>query len=66
MTNAQKIRSMSDEELAEFLEQVGDGGTCSVCGNLSRCRRNNAPDPVCSRHIKDWLQQPAPEEGEQL
>ena len=42
MTNAQKIRSMSDKELAEFLIDLADDG------NL---------------RIREWLQQPAGEEG---
>ena len=42
MNNAQKIRAMSDEELAEFLIDLADDG------NLK---------------IREWLQQPAEEDG---
>ena len=42
MTNANHIRSMTDEELAEFLIDLADDG------NL---------------RIREWLQQPAGEEG---
>ena len=44
MTNADRIRSMTDEELAEFLIDLADDGNH---GNL---------------RIREWLQQPAPEE----
>lgn len=42
MTNADRIRAMSDEELAEFLIDLSDDG------NLK---------------IREWLQQPAEEDG---
>ena len=53
MTNAQKIRSMSDEELAEFLFN-GDVEYChaGLCKDGETCR-------ICCLR---WLQQPA-EEG---
>ena len=54
-TNADKIRSMSDAELAEFLDQVNDCPCFACCNNVDRCRRNNAPEPVCKRHYLDWL-----------
>lgn len=61
MTNANRIRAMSDEELAEFLERV-HVDPCSVCcDNLYWCLRNNAPEPVCQKHFLKWLQQPAEE-----
>ena len=52
MTNAQKIRSMSDEELAEMLWKTG------------RYYRDICADPVVDyneqhEHLIDWLQQPA-------
>ena len=34
-TNADRIREMSDEELAEFLERVADG--CDSCPILKEC-----------------------------
>ena len=49
-TNADRIRAMSDEELAEIL-------CVDVCGCPSRdCR------PTCELCIKEWLEQPAEEE----
>ena len=62
MTNADRIRAMSDEELAEFLERVHVDPCSACCDNLYWCRRNNAPEPVCKNHFLEWLQQPAKEE----
>ena len=55
-TNADKIRAMSDEELAKFLhEPFCDKRTLEEC-TISYCG-------VCDQCVLDWLQQPA-EEGE--
>lgn len=51
MTNADRIRAMSDKELAEVIMCPYDSGP-SVCG------RND-----CIKCCADWLRQPA--EGEQ-
>ena len=61
-TNADRIRAMSDEALAEFFEKVHEYPCEACCNNLSSCRRNNALEPVCKRHYLDWLQQPAKED----
>lgn len=61
-TNADRIRAMSDEELAAFLERVHVDPCSACCDNLYWCRRNNAPEPVCKNHFLEWLQQPAKEE----
>lgn len=58
-TNADRIRAMSDEELAEFLNYVQDFPCEACCGHLYWCRRNNAPEPICKYHFLDWLKQPA-------
>lgn len=62
-TNADKIRSMTDEELAVFLDEFS--GRCVDCEELG-------PDNDCPIHrgvvfcqpcdIMDWLKQPADEE----
>lgn len=62
LTNADRIRAMSDEELAEFLERVHNFPCESCCDNLYWCRRNNAPEPSCRNHFEDWLRQPAEED----
>lgn len=59
MTRANKIRAMTDEELAEFL-RFGPVPThiCFICGNtVSECNDN-----ACRRAVLYWLRQPA-EEG---
>lgn len=56
MTNADKLREMSEEELADFLDRVHNSPCDACCGNFNRCLRNNAPEPVCKRHILEWLE----------
>lgn len=51
MKNADKIRSMTDEELEEFLENIM--GNCWNCGHstlFAEC------DHICSNR-KEWLQE---------
>lgn len=62
-TNANRIRAMSDEELAEFLKRVHVDPCSACCDNLYWCRRNNAPEPVCQKHFLKWLQQLAEEDA---
>ena len=52
-TNADRIRGMTDEELAEFMEEnVG----CDDCRFFCTCR--SAPqDRVCAEKWLDWLRQ---------
>ena len=50
ITNADRIRAMTDEELVKFIEDTGTAG----CPNPARsCRAS------CRDCIMDWLQQPA-------
>lgn len=52
-TNANRIREMSDEELAEFLEQIVSGNRNVIginCGN-SKCESWK-----CTECIYKWLQ----------
>ena len=54
MTNAQKIRNMSDEELAEFIKNI------KVRAALCKAVKNNdAFEELCSA---EWLQKPAEED----
>ena len=59
MTNAQKIRSMSDEELAEFLCDFRacdtDENTCIGCKGEQYCRAGHAG-------TMEWLKQSVKEE----
>jgi len=63
MTNADRIRAMTDEELAELFYAIADKreSCLKICNNLDWCRRNNAPEPICQNHYLDWLRQPAKE-----
>ena len=54
MTNADRIRAMSDEELAEFIKHIKvRAAFCKAVKN------NDAFEELCSA---EWLQQPAGEE----
>lgn len=56
-TNADRIRNMSDEELAEFLDIVGEDGISSqVCDIPCDCCCEKTE---CSKCWKDWLQSEA-------
>lgn len=58
MTNADRIRSMSDEKLAKFLFDAFAYETmCNFCspGN----RSNSKCDGHCRNGILEWLQQPS-------
>lgn len=58
MTNADRIRSMSDEELAKWLNETDGLFTCGDCIQF-----NNHPcDNDCKKHCLEWLQQPAEED----
>ena len=66
MTNADRIRNMNDEELAEFLTHINPTN-CQDCAFSHgwRCQpdRDNYSDfEKCKEGRKRWLQQPA--EGE--
>lgn len=58
-TNADRIRNMSDEELAEFLDIVGEDGISSQYADVPCdccCEKTE-----CSKCWKDWLQSEAKE-----
>lgn len=57
-TNADRIRAMSDEELAQFIPNWSYAGACKYDGVLY-CNHE------CGDCVRDWLQQPAPEEAKQ-
>ena len=54
MTNADRIRSMSDEELAELIDRETD--SCAPTGDCEKMSRD------CKACWLDWLQMPAGEE----
>ena len=55
MTNAQKIRSMSDEELAEFLWNFN-------LAEVSTVKMGEFGPHMFRYRLKEWLQQPAEED----
>ena len=56
LTNAQKIRAMSDEELGVWI--CKHALSCGCCVGVELCRRD---DGIASGAVK-WLQQPAKED----
>lgn len=63
-TNADRIRAMSDEELAKFLECFGLCHYCTEHHRLGDLRiyADEKCDEKCVEHSLEWLKQPA--EGE--
>ena len=60
-TNADRIRAMSDEELAQWLNSFGGD---LFCLNKKECVElvdadKDIPAERCQRCVMDWLQQPA-------
>ena len=59
-TNAQKIRGMSDKELAELMRSMMN---CDSCGNMFSFKCDGSYEH-CSSVCLNWLQQPAEEEDD--
>jgi hypothetical protein len=57
MTNADKIRGMTDEQLAEWLADIID---CWHCPRYTRCTEVKG----CANALKAWLQQEHVESGD--
>jgi hypothetical protein len=64
MTNADRIRAMSDEELAKFLECFELCDHCTEHHRLGDVRfyQGEKCDEQCEQHCWEWLRQPAEEE----
>ena len=65
ITNSDRIREMSDEELADYIVKIG--WDCHFCEEHLRLdneplMRDEKCDEKCVRHCLEWLKQPA--EGE--
>lgn len=56
MTNADRIRAMSDEELCKLIKPIPDF-PCDLIGYPDKCMDS------CEVCILKWLQQPAEEDG---
>lgn len=66
MTNAQKIRSMSDEELAETFCTADWCAACDQVRQDGTCHAVELGGPLneyCVAGALKWLQQPTQEEG---
>lgn len=59
VTNADRIRAMSDEELAKFISIQSDD---CLCSDNSKCDYHCGGDS-CLKVLLDWLQQPAEEDA---
>jgi hypothetical protein len=61
LTNADRIRAMSDEELAVFLDTWGCCHHCIEHERLSDNRwfSDEKCDEKCAEHCLEWLKQPA-------
>lgn len=61
MTNADRIRAMSDDELATMLYNLGDMMWCRELPECIDIARNEDEIPVekCIGCVLAWLQQPA-------
>ena len=61
LTNADRIRSMSDADLAAFLQSILDGDT--YCTNKPKCgemlnTEDGIPDEWCAQCLLAWLRKP--------
>ena len=61
-TNAQKIRAMSDKELAELMRSMMD---CDSCGNMFSFKCDGSYEH-CLSVCLEWLQKPAEEDDMDL
>ena len=63
-TNADRIRAMSDEELAEWLNSFGGDFYCPTKKECLEMVDNDVaiPEEHCLNCVMEWLQQPAKEE----
>lgn len=60
MTNIEKIKSMSIDEMAEFIYKVSENETeISVCGNC--CDECPNDEEMCQALIGRWLQEESEE-----
>ena len=62
MTNADRIRAMSDKELAELMRSMMD---CDSCGNMFSFKCDESYEH-CLSVCLEWLQKPAEEDDMDL
>ena len=63
-TNADRIRSMSDKELAEYIFDLGNGSEYCYghCAYQDDCATKGLDHDTCIKGVIDWLKQPAKED----
>lgn len=67
VTNADRIRNMSDEEMAKWLIQMSEGDNrIKFCKSRPECNADldedrEIPQERCAECMLDWLRQPAEE-----
>lgn len=57
VTNADRIRAMTDDELADAIDKVTNTGACNDFG----ITHERECDSNCAKCIKEWLKQPVKE-----
>ena len=57
LSNADRIRAMSDEELAKFIANPCQCAVEPECDGYRECGNDS-----CLKHLLEWLQQPAEED----
>lgn len=55
MTNADRIRAMTDEELADFMYDTATGNECCICGYKEGWHCKKESDKPCSDGVLTWL-----------
>ena len=57
-TNADRIRAMTDEELAEWIETIANCDSCQYSWSLGKCRGGDGTShATCRLKWLDWLKQ---------
>ena len=56
ITNADRIRSMTDEELAEFLYGIATSHECNICEMKQGWDCGKRDDENCTDGVRKWLQ----------
>jgi len=62
ITNYDRIKSMTVEEMAEFFDYIVASPCYTICKDFNKCTRNNATEPICKNHYIKWLESECEEE----
>jgi len=55
MTNLEKIKEMSVEKMAEFLDCAIDASCHNCCNNYDNCIKSKINEDVCKKYYLEWL-----------